>query len=78
MRELDARDSGFVIDRLDHLVLTVHDLQRTIAFYEKVLGMEVVRFGDGLGLHRRNRQNSFRLSARPGSKSDRNLELCST
>jgi len=66
MRELEAQDSGFVIDRLDHLVLTVHDLQRTIAFYEKVLGMEVVRFGDGryalhfgrqkINLHERGRE----------------------
>jgi len=36
-----------VVDRLDHLVLTVTDLNRTINFYSKVLGMEVIRFGEG-------------------------------
>jgi catechol 2,3-dioxygenase-like lactoylglutathione lyase family enzyme len=34
------------IERLDHLVLTVADLQTTCDFYAQVLGMEVVRFGD--------------------------------
>ena len=33
------------IDRLDHLVLTVKDLDQTIDFYTRVLGMEVVTFG---------------------------------
>ncbi|GFN29943.1 VOC family protein [Paenibacillus xylaniclasticus] len=36
-----------VIERLDHFVLTVKDLQRTIRFYEDVLGMEAVTFGNG-------------------------------
>ncbi len=35
------------IDRLDHLVLTVRDLAATCAFYSRVLGMEVVEFGEG-------------------------------
>lgn len=35
------------IDHLDHLVLTVADLDQTIAFYTRVLGMEVVTFGEG-------------------------------
>ena len=35
------------IDRLDHLVLTVADIDRTCAFYTRVLGMEVVKFGNG-------------------------------
>lgn len=34
------------VDRLDHLVLTVTDLDATCRFYAKVLGMEVVTFGD--------------------------------
>jgi catechol 2,3-dioxygenase-like lactoylglutathione lyase family enzyme len=33
------------IDRLDHLVLTVKDIQVTCDFYEQVLGMMVVTFG---------------------------------
>lgn len=35
------------IDRLDHLVLTVADIRRTAEFYERVLGMQPVTFGDG-------------------------------
>jgi catechol 2,3-dioxygenase-like lactoylglutathione lyase family enzyme len=35
------------IDRLDHLVLTVKDIDSSIEFYRRVLGMEVVTFGAG-------------------------------
>ncbi|MFO1136154.1 MAG: VOC family protein [Rhodoblastus sp.] len=35
------------IDRLDHLVLTVADIDRTCAFYRDVLGMSVETFGAG-------------------------------
>ena len=35
------------IDSLDHLVLTVRDLQTTCDFYQRVLGMQVVHFGQG-------------------------------
>jgi len=35
------------IDRIDHLVLTVRDIDSTCAFYSRVLGMEVVTFGTG-------------------------------
>ncbi|MBP2368928.1 VOC family protein [Pseudonocardia parietis] len=35
------------IDHLDHLVLTVADLDRTIGFYTDVLGMEPVEFEGG-------------------------------
>ncbi len=33
------------LDRLDHLVLTVRDIQATCDFYSRVLGMSVVTFG---------------------------------
>jgi catechol 2,3-dioxygenase-like lactoylglutathione lyase family enzyme len=36
----------FVIDHLDHLVLTVADIDTTVAFYSSALGMEVVTFGN--------------------------------
>lgn len=36
-----------MIERLDHLVLTVKDIPATCAFYEQVLGLEVVNFGEG-------------------------------
>lgn len=35
------------VDRIDHLVLTVRDLDRTIRFYTEVLGMDLVVFGKG-------------------------------
>jgi catechol 2,3-dioxygenase-like lactoylglutathione lyase family enzyme len=34
------------VDSLDHLVLTVRDITATCEFYVKVLGMEIVTFGD--------------------------------
>ncbi|MFA0070193.1 VOC family protein, partial [Vibrio breoganii] len=35
------------ISHLDHLVLTVSDLQVTVDFYQRVLGMKPIEFGDG-------------------------------
>lgn len=35
------------ITRIDHLVLTVRSIQATCDFYSRVLGMEVVTFGEG-------------------------------
>lgn len=34
------------ISHLDHLVLTVRDLDKTCAFYQRALGFDVVSFGD--------------------------------
>jgi catechol 2,3-dioxygenase-like lactoylglutathione lyase family enzyme len=34
------------IDSLDHVVLTVKDIDATCTFYVKVLGMEIVTFGE--------------------------------
>jgi catechol 2,3-dioxygenase-like lactoylglutathione lyase family enzyme len=39
--------SKIVIDHLDHLVLTVRDLDTTCDFYSRVLGMKVITFGEG-------------------------------
>jgi catechol 2,3-dioxygenase-like lactoylglutathione lyase family enzyme len=36
-----------LIDRIDHLVLTVADIDQTVDFYVRVLGMEPVTFGGG-------------------------------
>jgi catechol 2,3-dioxygenase-like lactoylglutathione lyase family enzyme len=54
------------IDTLDHLVLTVKDIETTCEFYVRVLGMEVIDFGDGrkallfgsqkLNLHQQGRE----------------------
>ena len=35
------------IDSIDHVVFTVKDINATCDFYMKVLGMEVVTFGEG-------------------------------
>jgi catechol 2,3-dioxygenase-like lactoylglutathione lyase family enzyme len=72
------------VQRIDHVVLTVADLERTIAFYERVLGMTAVSFGDGrrgvafgdqkLNLHQAGRE--FEPKARrpmPGA-----IDLCFT
>jgi len=45
---------GCQVDSLDHFVLTVKDLETSINFYCKVLGMTVERFGvskDRIALH---------------------------
>ncbi|OUM85580.1 MAG: hypothetical protein BAA01_12125 [Bacillus thermozeamaize] len=34
------------VDALDHLVLTVADMERTIRFYTDILGMEAITFGN--------------------------------
>ena len=36
-----------LINRLDHLVLTVEDIETTCEFYVRVLGMDIVTFGAG-------------------------------
>ena len=35
------------VERIDHVVLTVADIDRTIAFYQRALGMRAVTFGEG-------------------------------
>ena len=35
------------VNRIDHLVLTVKDIELTCEFYSKVLGMEIVTFREG-------------------------------
>jgi catechol 2,3-dioxygenase-like lactoylglutathione lyase family enzyme len=35
------------VQRIDHVVLTVADIERTIAFYERALGMTAISFGEG-------------------------------
>jgi catechol 2,3-dioxygenase-like lactoylglutathione lyase family enzyme len=35
------------IDHLDHLVLTVQNIQTTCAFYSRILGMQVITFEEG-------------------------------
>ncbi|WP_318462256.1 VOC family protein [Photobacterium leiognathi] len=35
------------INRIDHLVLTVKDIDETVRFYTSVMGMEKIEFGEG-------------------------------
>jgi catechol 2,3-dioxygenase-like lactoylglutathione lyase family enzyme len=42
-----SKEQSMHIDGLDHLVLTVRDLDATMAFYTQVLGMTSVTFGAG-------------------------------
>ena len=35
------------IDHVDHLVLTVRDMERTCEFYARILGMQVITFAEG-------------------------------
>ena len=60
------------ITRLDHLVLTVADLERTCDFYTRVLGMEVVKFGEGRTALRFGQQkiNLHAADAIPGLVAD--------
>ena len=37
----------FAVERLDHLVLTVADIETSVRFYERVLGMRREAFGAG-------------------------------
>jgi catechol 2,3-dioxygenase-like lactoylglutathione lyase family enzyme len=70
------------IDRLDHLVLTVADIERTCAFYTRVLGMEVVTFGEGRTALKFGRQkiNLHRADNVPGLVADKptpgSADLC--
>jgi catechol 2,3-dioxygenase-like lactoylglutathione lyase family enzyme len=61
------------IARLDHLVLTVADVERSCAFYTRVLGMEVVRFGEGRTALRFGEQkiNLHQADAIPGLVADK-------
>jgi catechol 2,3-dioxygenase-like lactoylglutathione lyase family enzyme len=70
--------------RIDHVVLTVADVDRTRAFYERVLGMTAVSFGAGrralafgdqkLNLHQAGREFEPKaLRPTPGA-----IDLCLT
>ena len=46
-RTICIMTSSMQIDSLDHLVLTVRDIEATCDFYVRILGMTVVIFGEG-------------------------------
>ncbi len=47
---------AIAIDRIDHFVITATDLEATARFYERALGMEIVRYGEGRAALRFGRQ----------------------
>ncbi len=54
------------IDRIDHFVLTVRDVEASAAFYARVLGMERVAFGEGrLALRFGRHKINLHPAARP-------------
>jgi catechol 2,3-dioxygenase-like lactoylglutathione lyase family enzyme len=71
-----------LIDRIDHLVLTVADVDRTVDFYARVLGMEPVTFGDGrralrFGRHKLNLHQAGReLDAKARRPTPGSADLC--
>ena len=53
------------IDHLDHLVLTVQDIQATCEFYSRVFGMQVVTFAEGRkALHFGNQKINLHLKGK--------------
>jgi catechol 2,3-dioxygenase-like lactoylglutathione lyase family enzyme len=67
------REKDVKIERLDHLVLTVADIERTCEFYTRVLGMEVITFGEGRQALRFGQQkiNLHSAAKVPGLVADR-------
>ena len=73
---------AIAIDRIDHIVITAFDLERTIDFYARVMGMEPVTFAGGrrglafgrqkINLHQAGREFEPKaLKPTPGS-----IDLC--
>jgi catechol 2,3-dioxygenase-like lactoylglutathione lyase family enzyme len=68
------------IDRLDHLVLTVADIDATLDFYTRVLGMRAETFGEGrralvfgrqkINLHQAGREFSPRAAHATAGSAD--------
>ena len=42
-----CKSPSMKIDSLDHMMLTVKDIDATATFYSRVLGMDIVTFGSG-------------------------------
>src|ERR1700682_5192189 len=70
------------IDRIDHIVITAFDVERTIDFYSRVMGMEPITFAGGrrglalgrqkINLHQSGREYEPKaLKPTPGS-----MDLC--
>ncbi len=72
------------VNRLDHLVLTVANIDVTVDFYRRVLGMEAITFGTGrtalrfgtskINLHEAGKE--FEPKALPNSGKRRHVSHC--
>ena len=72
---------AFVLEHLDHLVLTVANIDATIDFYTEVLGMEVVKY-DGrkalaFGIQRLNlQQRGHEFNPKAAHPTPGSADLC--
>jgi catechol 2,3-dioxygenase-like lactoylglutathione lyase family enzyme len=70
------------IERIDHIVLTVRDLEKTCEFYSSVLGMEVITFQNGrkalgFGGHKINLHEAGReFEPRPEHPTPGSADIC--
>lgn len=53
--------TAIAIDRIDHIVLTVRDVEETCRFYVKALGMEETTFGNGRKALKFGRQKTISI-----------------
>ncbi|MGD8349877.1 MAG: VOC family protein [Gammaproteobacteria bacterium] len=70
------------VKRIDHLVLTVADIEQSVEFYSRVMGMQRIEFGEGrialgfgvqkINLHQRGRE----FSPRAGQAQAGSADLC--
>ena len=68
----------FTVDRIDHIVLNVTDVEITAAWYQRVLGMEredfgpagrtALKFGGTCSMFPMNRSSAARMAARSGGE----------
>jgi catechol 2,3-dioxygenase-like lactoylglutathione lyase family enzyme len=71
-----------LVDRLDHLVLTVDDIERTCRFYETALGLERETFGEGRTALRLGQQkinlhpNPSPIDTKAGTPTPGSADIC--
>lgn len=56
---------GFKIDRIDHVVINCSDLEATVAWYRRVLGMEREEFAYGEHVHVALKYGRQKFNVRP-------------
>ena len=71
-----------LVESLDHLVLTVEDIERTCSFYETALGLERETFGEGRTALRFGRQkinlhpNPSPIDTKAGRPTPGSADIC--